>query len=230
MTAMKPFFDKVREFFGPMTAPQVVHLEALFKATGGLPLMHRAYILATAWHETMQFKFMTELGSRDYFSKYNAGTKLGTELGNSISGDGYKFRGRGYVMLTGRRNYAKAAKAIGVDLVGNPDKATVPEIASVILVLGMRDGWFTGKKLADYPDYRNMRRVVNGTDKAAQIAEMALNFEKAMAAVTIPTPPLPVPPPPPVPAASKGLSIQQVMIGIILAIAGAIAAYLGLGR
>lgn len=45
---------------------------------------------------------------------------------------------------------------------------------------GCTEGWFTGKKLADYSDYVNMRRVVNGTDRAEMIAGYAETFEAAL--------------------------------------------------
>lgn len=54
------------------------------------------------------------------------------DLGNTQSGDGYRFRGRGYTQLTGRANYAAAGKALGVDLENNPDLATDPGVAAKI--------------------------------------------------------------------------------------------------
>lgn len=42
------------------------------------------------------------------------------------------FRGRGFIMLTGRKNYEKYGKLIGVDLISNPDLAADPEIAAKI--------------------------------------------------------------------------------------------------
>lgn len=180
---MEAFFAKVREFWGPLTQERVDHFNVILKAIEGLPLMHRAYILATAWHETGCFKHMVELGGRAYFNKYNADTKIGKALGNTQSGDGYKYRGRGYVQLTGRRNYNWAALATGRDLVADPDKVKEPEIAALIMVKGMTTGRFTGKKLADFDDYLAMRRTVNGTDKAAMIAEYAAKFETALTAI-----------------------------------------------
>lgn len=53
-------------------------------------------------------------------------------LGNSEQGDGYKYRGRGFTQLTGRSNYARAGKALGVDLLANPDLASEPELAAKI--------------------------------------------------------------------------------------------------
>ena len=95
--------------------------------------------------------------------------------------------GRGFVQLTWERNYHRAAKELGIDLTSNPDKVMEPEIAADILVIGARDGWFTGKKLKDYitlqhSNYRGARRIINGTDKAAAIAEIAREYEEALLA------------------------------------------------
>lgn len=180
---MKTFFDTVRENLagGKLTSGQVGGLDALLAATQGLDVKHRAYLLATAWHETaFTMQPIVERGSRRYFDKYEPGTKLGRELGNTRSGDGYLYRGRGYVQITGRKNYAKASLELESDLIGHPDRALNAALAAKILVVGCTEGWFTGKKLSDYSDYVNMRRVVNGTDKAEQIAGYARTFEKAL--------------------------------------------------
>jgi len=50
----------------------------------------------------------------------------------------------------------------------------------------MVNGWFTGKKLSDFTDYRNMRRIINGTDKAMEIAGFAKVFEMALNADAVP--------------------------------------------
>lgn len=152
-----------------------------------------AYILATAYHETAHtMQPIDELGGRAYFVKYEPGTRIGKALGNILPGDGYKFRGRGYVQLTGRRNYELAKRKTGFDLVNKPDLALEPDVAVAILFDGMEEGWFTGRDLSDFIDtfdeageedlreFIEARRIVNGTDKAALIGGYAVAFEHAL--------------------------------------------------
>ena len=70
-------------------------------------------------------------------------------------------------------------------LVANLDLAMQPDIAAKIMIYGMREGWFTTKKLSDYikngkADYVGARRIINGTDDARLIAGYAETFEKAL--------------------------------------------------
>lgn len=137
-----------------------------------------AYILATACHESNAGGAMTEFASGNAYEGRRS-------LGNCYSGDGVRFKGRGYVQITGRRNYADWSRRLGVDLVSNPERARDPQVAARILVGGMRDGTFTGRKLGDYvgngrADFHNARRVVNGTDRAGHIGNIAQRLLSAM--------------------------------------------------
>src|SRR6185312_10129046 len=185
--ATAAFFDGAREepFGCRLAQSQVGGLNALisaWEAGGDGDNRKLAYLLATAFHEcaaTMQP--ISERGAVRYFAKYDAGTKLGKALGNTLSGDGYRFRGRGYVQLTGRANYVSAGSKLGVDLAANPDLALAPDIAAKIIVRGMSEAWFTGKKLSDYInsghcDFVAARKIINGTDRAVLIAGYANDF------------------------------------------------------
>lgn len=75
-----------------------------------------AMFIAQCAHETGGFKWLKELGNDSYFRKYNNRK----DLGNGPN-DGARFKGRGYIQLTGRFNYTRFAKASGIDVVSNPD-------------------------------------------------------------------------------------------------------------
>lgn len=81
-------------------------------------------------------------------------------LGNTEYGDGYAYRGRGLIQLTGKANYKKAGDSLGVDLVANPDLVATPEYAALTA------GWFWSANnlnaLADAKDLLGMTKKVNG--------------------------------------------------------------------
>lgn len=152
-----------------------------------------AYMLATVKHECANiWAPIVERGSVAYFEKYDADTPLGQRLGNTVDGDGFLFRGRGYVQITGRANYERLGRAIGLaeGLIEDPDRALDPEISYRIMSLGMRRGMFTGKKLSDYIntigcDYVNARRIINGRDRAELIAGYATTIEGVLRAALV---------------------------------------------
>lgn len=225
-----------------LSQPQVDRLEAILMRLDAkrIELAQAAYIFGTAYHESDRFRTMEEYAS-------GAAYEGRTSLGNTQPGDGKRFKGRGFVQITGRRNYTDWAKRLGVDLVGRPELAASLHHAVTILIDGMMLGTFTGKKLPDYvagtkKDYVGARRVVNGTDRAAVIATYARAFEAALveagysaSAAPLATPkPVPAPEPTPKPAAvpapakGKGDSVAGAILGIIvLALIGAAALILG---
>lgn len=87
-----------------------------------------------------------------------------TDLGNKGEGDGDKFKGRGFIQLTGRANYTKYSKALGLDtqLVKNPALANDPEIAAKILASFLKDKERKIKEALLDGDLRLARRMVNG--------------------------------------------------------------------
>lgn len=185
----KRFFDRYRAEFGRLTQPQVDGLQILLAALETDPYIndprHAAYMLATVKHECADtWAPIVERGGPAYFAKYDPGTRLGRNLGNTQRGDGARFCGRGYVQITGRDNYARIGKALGMGygLTTDPDAALDPAIAYRIMSGGMRNGLFTGRKLGDFItadrcDYLNARRVINGTDCSERIAGYAEVFE-----------------------------------------------------
>ena len=84
------------------------------------------------------------------------------KLGNTNPGDGARYRGRGYVQLTGRANYEKFGKVLDISLLDNPDSACAPEVAGCLLAayLNANRGKLS-EALAD-DDLKAARRIVNG--------------------------------------------------------------------
>lgn len=181
-------FDRVRQIFGgKLSQSQVDGINAIMAAWGERgdgDDRHLAYLLATAkWETAHTMQPIYERGAKAYFNKYEPGTKIGKALGNTQKGDGYRYRGRGYVQLTGRANYRK----FGIE--DAPDDALKPETAAHILIMGCLKGMFTGKKLADFKTFASMRKVVNGTDKAVEIAAIADGFLAALEGAPMSTEP-----------------------------------------
>jgi hypothetical protein len=193
----KPFFDSVRAdpCGGKLTQEQVDGMQTILKEWERWhprgDLRHLAYMLATTFHETGGcMQPVREGGGEKYLKKYDTG-RLAAVLGNTpaADGDGIVFAGRGYVQITGFRNYAKASAEIGVDFIADPDAALIPENAAKILFRGMLEGWFTGRKLSDFfkgdrDDPVGARKIVNGTDQARLIAKYHRAFLKALRAAT----------------------------------------------
>ncbi len=191
------FFAGYKAAFGSLTQGQVSGLESLLSSLERdkeiAYITYMAYMLATLKHETADtFQPITEYGGQSYFNKYDpvladTATRRATARanGNTQKGDGYKYRGRGFVQITWKNNYRRLGEAVGCDLVNSPEKALDPVVAYQVMSYGMRKGIFTGKKLADYmsankADYREARRIINALDKADTIKSYAINFEKVL--------------------------------------------------
>lgn len=112
-----------------------------------------AAFLAQCAHESHDFKSMVEYGGsldfRKYDKKYNP--RKANELGNKKIGDGARYKGRGYIQLTGRYNYRMAGKALGLPLEQKPELAEKPEVAAKVAV------WFWKQRVQ--PNVNNFNDV-----------------------------------------------------------------------
>lgn len=160
-----------------------------------------AQFLGQTSHESHNFKTMIEYGDSNYFKKYepkflkdkktkkfildpktkkpkNFNPKAIT-LGNTMPGDGERYKGRGYIQLTGKYNYEKAGKALGLDLVKNPQLVEKPEVAAKVAV------WFwqnrVQPKVNDFGDTRASTKPINpGLKHLDQRKEKFGDFKTAM--------------------------------------------------
>lgn len=134
----------------------IAHIIGAIERHGVTRPSHVAYILATVAHESA-FRCIEEIRAQP-----------GTEIRRLQ--DRYwpsNYYGRGFCQLTWDYNYKKFGNLLAIPLLEKPELALQPDISADILVMGMKQGLFTGKSLSDYlddeaTDFRNARRVVNG--------------------------------------------------------------------
>ncbi|OOW00546.1 glycoside hydrolase family 19 protein [Pseudomonas sp. MF4836] len=99
-----------------------------------------------------------------------ANIAYGGRMGNALPGDGWKYRGRGLIQLTGANNYRAAGVALGLDLVNHPELVEKPETAALVA------GWFWHSnglnELADSGQFAKITRTINGglTGQADRVA------------------------------------------------------------
>jgi predicted chitinase len=124
------------------------HEKLLTKAAvaAGIKGEELAQFLAQTAHESHNFKSMVEYGGSLDFKKYEPVFKKDKKgklvqvnpkaktLGNKVKGDGARYKGRGYIQLTGRYNYSKAGQALGLPLEAKPELVEKPEVAAKVAI------------------------------------------------------------------------------------------------
>jgi len=89
--------------------------------------------------------------------------------GSEKSGDGWRYRGRGYIQLTGRENYQRAGRALGLPLERQPDMASQPEVAAKIAVWYWKNR--TQPNVRDFYDVRKVTSTINPAQRGARDRE-----------------------------------------------------------
>jgi predicted chitinase len=147
-----------------------------------------AAFLAQLAHESAQFKFMEEIwGPTAAQRRYEPQSKLASDLGNTDTGDGRRFKGRGPIQITGRANYRRFGDLLGLDLVTTPDQAASPEVAFRIAGL-----YWTKKGLNELADrvtaeaFREITRRINGGFNGLAEREQFYETAKAVLGVVAP--------------------------------------------
>jgi putative chitinase len=143
-----------------------------------------AAMLAQIKVETGDFQYMTELGDAKYFQMYDPqyAPRKAADLGNTEPGDGYKYRGRGYLQITGRYNYAQASKSMPggyTDFIESPDLVATPAIAVQLAF----HYWArrTAPKVSNWNDVRSVTKTINpGLRHLAQRQEAYNDYKLRM--------------------------------------------------
>jgi len=126
-----------------------------------------AQFLAQCAHESANFASMEERGSPAYFTKkYEQHKKTARILGNKVKGDGERYKGRGYIQLTGRDNYTRAGAALGLPLAQQPDLAARPDVAAKVAV------WYwqnrVAPKIKDFSNTGDVTKKINPASNGLQ--------------------------------------------------------------
>lgn len=140
-------------------------LAMLAHESGGLmrTVENLNYTTAAQLMRTWPKRFPSELGAKPYVRQPEklANHVYAGRMGNGLekSGDGWRYRGRGYLQVTGKSNYREVGSAIGLDLLGEPDQAAAPEHA-----LAASIGWWLANGMAAIvPEgIEAVRKRVNG--------------------------------------------------------------------
>lgn len=162
-----------------------------WEAIDGQDQRHLAFIIATTYRETMgrmqSIREAPQCGEDEACRERTIGRSYAQPHEN-----GQRYYGRGFVQLTGHRNYQRATATFGVDFVNNPDLALDPIHARQILFRGMSEGWFsaesdgTRRTLAFYfnderEDWLNARKIVNpGSRRREVTAALGQHFNSCL--------------------------------------------------
>jgi putative chitinase len=116
-----------------------------------------AAFIAQIGHESGQLVYVREIWGPTSAQKGYEGR---ADLGNTVAGDGFKYRGRGLIQITGRANYAACGEALGLDLISQPELLEQPQYAC------LSAAWFWATKglntLADADKFETITRRING--------------------------------------------------------------------
>jgi putative chitinase len=127
-----------------------------------------AHFLSQLIHESGSFRYMEEIASGKAYDGR-------TDLGNTQPGDGVRYKGRGPIQITGRANYRRYGRKIGIDLESNPTIAAVPSIG---LHLALEYWKTTGlNTFADADNVLAITKAINGgtngiDDRKAHLAKV----------------------------------------------------------
>jgi hypothetical protein len=205
----KIFYDRVRgaPFPGKLTQPQVDGMNVIldeWDRRGLNELSWLAYVLATAFHETARW-MQPVIETRRASEPQNPSVDTAiARLDNAWAGgrlpwvrqpywrkdaNGVSWLGRGFVQLTFKTNYQTAQTKTGIPCTTQPELMLTAAPAATVMYGGMIGGWFTGKKLSDYLgngklDFLNARRIINGLDRASDVASYANQFYDAVNAAS----------------------------------------------
>jgi putative chitinase len=153
LITIAPYSDRDR------LAQLLPYLNTAMQRYGIITPLRKAHFLAQTAHESDGFNTNEEYAS-------GAAYEGRGDLGNTSSGDGVRFKGRGLIQITGRFNYGECGKALGVDLINNPQRLGDFDLAC------LSAGWYWDTRSlngdADNDDVETITYLINGGDKGLE--------------------------------------------------------------
>ena len=153
--------SRVQDFLEPLNA-------AMREFHINTPVRQAAFLAQIA-NESGELRYVKEIASGAAYE----GRK---DLGNTQPGDGMRYKGRGLIQITGRNNYAECGKAMGVDLITNPELLETNDLAC------RSAAWFWASRglndLADKGDFYRITKRINGGTNG--LKERQAYYAKAM--------------------------------------------------
>lgn len=155
----------------------IVPLNLALKLADAEEPVRAAMFVAQVAHECGEFRYREEIASGEAYEGR-------ADLGNTQPGDGKRFKGRGWIQITGRKNYAAAADALKVDLVEHPELAAKDDVAAKAAA------WFWTahglNRFADARDVRGCTRLINGGFNG--LVQREALYKRALVALEVPPP------------------------------------------
>lgn len=168
-----PFFENAKACY---EAIEKALLEIPCTSCGSIPVTVSPLVMAGALATVRvevgrNFKPIMEYASGEAYEGRR-------DLGNIQNGDGVRYKGRGFIQLTGRSNYALYGQKLGLDLISNPDLALDTSIGAKILV-----EYFKERKVIEAclsQDWLKVRKLVNGVNRATGMPNGWEEFSKVI--------------------------------------------------
>lgn len=166
-----PKKTQVAKPYEPITGSKLETALYNFAVNLGVKGVELAAFMGQTAHESDNFKTTKEYSSGQQYE----GRK---DLGNVRPGDGEKYKGRGFIQITGRYNYTLAAKALGIDLVNHPELAEKPDVAAKVT------WWYWQNRVrpnvGNFNDVKQVTKTINpGLKGLAKRKAATRNFKMA---------------------------------------------------
>ena len=155
-------------------------LAVISKESGGQPEAENLNYSAEALNANFSSAFPTVESAKPYARNsekianriYSNEFKPDLGNGDEASGDGYRYRGRGFNQITGKGTYKSIGDELKIDLVNNPDKLLEPQIASDANAIFFKNGLKSGLKLGSFNKKYGVKKVedIDNTTKGVQVA------------------------------------------------------------